>query len=468
MMNNNTHKYISLDIGSTYTKGGLFYLDTKKNEFILEKQASHHTTVAMPLQGVQFVLDKLKFANDIPLYFSSSAKGGLSIVAIGIVPDLTLHMAQLTAYSAGGKITKVFAYKLTPDDIEQIDTLNPDIILFAGGTDGGNEHYNLHNAKLLATLKTNPTILYAGNKAITKEIQALLANKNFEFAPNILPQIDNPEPEAARTKIRDIFLRRIIECKGLTAIRALAGHDPYPTPFSVYELIKKIPQYKPNWQSFCLIDMGGATTDFYSQHREEPEAGIVYKGIKDPDAIRTVEGDLGMRVSAAATFAAGMQYLQTKLSSDRITAFANYITKITANPEHLPTNHKELEFDSLLAKVCIGLAAHRHAGTRKKIFTADGETYLQHGKDLTSVRKIIGTGGYLAFCQDFTVTPDIFAEFQPKARGTVGLVPHAIEYYIDSNYIIPLLANLAHEFPEASVNSVMSAITKVGEQACKI
>lgn len=450
--------FISIDIGSTYTKGALFSLPLASDRFFLKKQALHPTTVDLPMRGVQYVLNALQAPIDTPIYYSSSAKGGLSVVAIGIVPELTLYMAKLTAYSAGGKIVKVFDFKLSLSDIQLIDELRPDIILFAGGTDGGNERYNLHNAKLLQSLTCETTILYAGNRAIADEIAILLKDKPLEIAPNILPSIDSPFPEAAREKIREIFLKRIVECKGLQDIRDLVGRDPYPTPYSVFELIQKIPIYRVDWDSFCLVDMGGATTDFYSYDHETHEAGIVYKGIQEPDEKRTVEGDLGMRVSAASTFAAGRYYLEKVYSTEALDRFELYVKKITAYTDFLPTEAEEIDFDHALARICLGLSALRHAGTRRKIFTANGESFLQQGKNLLSVQKIIGTGGFLSNSEHFHVDPHLLTSFKQATDDVIELLPQTIRYYVDINYVIPLLANLSHDYPKESVNSAIDAI----------
>ena len=93
--------------------------------------------------------------------FSSSAKGGLRIAAIGLVPDLTLQIARLAAWSAGGKIVADSSYKLREDRLSEILRTSPDIVLFTGGTDGGNEETVLWNAKKLAASSFSGTILYA-------------------------------------------------------------------------------------------------------------------------------------------------------------------------------------------------------------------------------------------------------------------------------------------------------------------
>ena len=46
------------------------------------------------------------------------------------------------------------------------------------------------------------------------------------------------------------------------------------------------------------MDVGGATTDIYSMSDGMPTAAnTVYKGLPEPYAKRTVEGDIGMRYS---------------------------------------------------------------------------------------------------------------------------------------------------------------------------
>ena len=52
-----------------------------------------------------------------------------------------------------------------------------------------------------------------------------------------------------------------------------------------------------NWR-LVGVDLGGATTDIYSIAEGSPaNMGTVMKGIQEPYAKRSVEGDIGMRYS---------------------------------------------------------------------------------------------------------------------------------------------------------------------------
>ena len=107
-------------------------------------------------------------------------RGGLTIAAIGLVPDLTLKAAKMAAASAGGKVIASFAYKLTQADIGTLEKLKSDIILLSGGTDGGDETYVLHNARMLAASSVGSFILYAGNQAVREPVLDILRRSGKE------------------------------------------------------------------------------------------------------------------------------------------------------------------------------------------------------------------------------------------------------------------------------------------------
>ena len=63
-------------------------------------------------------------------------------------------------------------------------------------------------------------------------------------------------------------------------------------------LAEGTPQARGLGELVC-IDVGGATTDVYSIATGDPkEAAVVRKGLPEPVAKRTVEGDLGLRLNA--------------------------------------------------------------------------------------------------------------------------------------------------------------------------
>lgn len=454
---------ISIDIGSTWTKGARFRV--KDGLLVPVCREVLPTTVDHLADGFFALLEKLKHgkgAKDAPVYFSSSAKGGLAIAALGIVPELTLKAAKLTALSAGGKVTSVFPYKLAKRHLEELEQANPDIILFSGGTDGGNETYVLHNLAMLKGLAIRPVVIYAGNEVLGETVVEELAAAGFTAvsAPNIMPEVDRLAPEGAREEIRKVFLERIVHGKGLDDIVAQVGHAPLPTPFAVFSLVEALRRHAPEFGDFVLLDMGGATTDVYSSTSDRAtDERIILRGVKDPAVKRTVEGDLGMRVSARATARSGRALIDWLLGEERKAGFEAFLERVGGEPEYLGETDEEQEYDFILASACIHHAVRRHAGTFRRTFTASGETFVQTGKDLRHVTKLIGSGGYLSAVPSFT--PMDVLQPEPEAQETIPLVPRAFAYYRDKDYLLPLLGNLVPAYEREAARGALDALERV-------
>lgn len=452
---------ISIDIGSTWTKGALFNLEN--NALVLDKRAQHKTTTNNLADGFFDVLNKLApdyrkrlKSDDLKLFYSSSAKGGLAVAALGIVPEITLETAKIAAFSAGAKISSFFSYQLTDKDLKKLKQSAPDIVLFTGGTDGGNADYVLENAKKLASLELNCSIIYAGNRSIADEVATILADKEIYIVDNVLPELDTQNPEPAREAMRSIFLSKIVKGKGLDKIIAEVNEEPLPTPFAVHELTKHISDNIRGWQEFILLDLGGATTDVYSSHQEQPGTDAVLRGLPEPKIKRTVEGDLGLRVSAKVAIESGNEIIQNELAHRSIdnNVMNNYAEHITQQPEHIGTSEQDKQLDRIIAGSCISNACSRHAGRMHQVPTADGLVNVQTGRNLSKVSKVIGSGGYLSKASDFNPATWLGKQLEDK-KGRRILVPTCVSYYRDEQYLIPLLANIGRGFPEAAAQATI-------------
>jgi uncharacterized protein (TIGR01319 family) len=458
---------VSVDIGSTWTKAALFTPEgdalTLVNH-VLTPTTTHHLAEGFftSLNQVLNVADARPLLNsgDVTLKYSSSAKGGLAVAAMGLVPSITLESAKVTAHSAGAKIAQYYAYKLNRHDIQTLEDSPPDILLFTGGTDGGEESYGLANARALAASKLDCAIIYAGNRDIQDDVQAILGHKDLIVVDNVLPDLDHPNPYAARKAICDVFLSRIVKGKGLDVIVGETGEEPMPTPWTVYELVKAISDVDSAWKEFMLIDMGGATTDVYSASANMLSPDTVLHGVPEPFVKRTVEGDLGMRVSAMVVGESTQELVNVVFAQQpqRKEAFYGYLRHLVAHPDYLPVTEEEKHFDTLLAGLCVGYASERHAGTKKQVCTCVGNVDLQTGRDLTTVRKVVGSGGWLSRASQFDVHRWLkYRELDDSSRRV--LLPGQFDYYRDAKGLLPLLANVARLDPQAAARTSIHCLT---------
>ncbi|UWU19582.1 glutamate mutase L (plasmid) [Rhizobium sullae] len=438
---------VSIDIGSTWTKGVAFAL-RPDNGLRLLSQGSHPTTVQDLSIGFETVLHSLVLpGEDYELCYSSSAKGGLAVAAVGLVPELTAEMAKVTACSSGARLTQSFAYELSEEDIDTLKKSAPDIILLSGGSDGGNVFYPARNAEKIAGANIACSVVYAGNRSAREQVAKALQSQDVVYAENVLPTLDTPNPEPARSAIREIFLSKITSGKGLDRIIDRTGSEPCPTPYALYEFCRSLATHAPELGEFVLIDMGGATTDVYSYHEELPVPGIVRRGLPEPTIKRTVEGDLGMRVSAVSALEAAGQ--MSPLPESDSGALVSYVEKLTSAPEHLAVTPQERRFDALLAGANIATSLMRHAGRAHEVATADGVVTVQTGRDLTSVKTMIGTGGYLSHSADFDPRTHL-SEVGIDKFGKRILVSQCKSYLRDPANLLPLLANVSRKHPAAA------------------
>src|SRR5437588_12400132 len=137
-----------IDFGSTYTKLRAVDLDAAR---VLAKGQGPSTVVSDVNLGLDTALADLENKmGTLPEFryrlASSSAAGGLRMVTIGLVRELTAEAARRAALGAGARLVGTFANRLTRADVEHIVALAPDILLLAGRTDGCHSEVILYNA----------------------------------------------------------------------------------------------------------------------------------------------------------------------------------------------------------------------------------------------------------------------------------------------------------------------------------
>lgn len=455
-----------IDFGSTYTK--LTGVDLEKEEII--GTASAYTTVETDInEGLNEGIKKLeKITGEIKYdacYACSSAAGGLRMVTSGLVPELTVEASRLATLGAGAKAVGTYSFELTDEDIEEILRLSPDIFLLVGGTDGGNKECIIHNARMLAKLKPEFPIIIAGNRTASKECQEILEGCEVYVCENVMPKFGVLNIEPAQNKIREIFLNHIIYAKGLSKVSDLLSDIMMPTPSSVLNALKLLScgfEDEMGIGELIAVDVGGATTDVYSIADGMPEhMNTVYKGLPEPYAKRTVEGDIGMRYGAQGIVdALGINKISflSGLSEERA---LELIEKLKTNTEMVPNGDTELEaLDFSLASCAVDEAVNRHAGKISETYTMMGQTFVQEGKNLTKVKQIVVTGGSLIHAKK---TADI-AEFAKYSNNNpASLRPYELNVRVDKKYILAAMGLLSSYYPKTALRIMKKEIKNYGD-----
>ncbi|WP_369432084.1 glutamate mutase L [Glycomyces amatae] len=375
---------VCVDVGSTYTKAAAVDADTGD----LLGTASHPTTLASD------VMDGLRAAADAATprgaavadtLVCSSAGGGLRLAVIGNEPLVTARAAYRAGLSAGARVVDVRAGSLTAADYTGLAAARPDVILLAGGTDGGDDTVLRAHAAGLAASGLRTPVVFAGNRHARDEVTALLtaAGVPVTGVANVLPRIGVLDPAPARTALREVFLRHVIAGKHLSAGPDFARMVAAATPDAVLTGVEALADLAG--EDLLVVDVGGATTDVYSVLTPDAElqgpraevAGTAWRS-------RTVEGDLGVRHTAAGVIEAADE--EDLPASPRLRDAA----RLRAADPGLRAD--DLADDAGLTALAARIAVRRHARGER----VGGPTEpLRGGKDLAAVGLVIGSGGVL-------------------------------------------------------------------------
>jgi uncharacterized protein (TIGR01319 family) len=442
MTTRSAHKTVlCVDVGSTFTKGAL--VDVTSGELLAT--ASHRTTLPAPLPGGTAGGDVLQGVDAVRtaveeqaggragvVLACSSAGGGLRIAVVGHERLVTAEAGRRVALSAGGRVVHVAAGALQGSDVGQLRAARPDVVLLAGGTDGGDAEVLLHNARRLGIARLPAPVVLAGNAEAVPAARAELERRGrrVAVAPNVLPRIGTLEPLGARAAIRELFLRHVIGGKGLSRGSRFARLVRAPTPDAVLAGVEVLADALGG--DVLVVDIGGATTDVYSVITPQGEDGVPARDVVAPLwRARTVEGDLGMRWSAPGVVAAAAG--EGLLTEGEEASLGEYARSVAADPGAVPA---DLRPDSRLAELAVTVALRRH-GRPGSASSAP--------RPLADVGLVVGSGGVLRHGDGELRRQVLYPAVGDSGGG--WRVPEAARTVVDEGYVLFAAGLLAAEHP---------------------
>jgi len=432
------------DFGSTYTKVRL--VDPGEGRLVAGGEAP--TSIGTDLMdGYEEALESARAAAGGGTAIDdrlavSSAGGGLRVAAVGLVADLTAAAARQAALNAGARVEAVVSGSLGEEELGEMQAARPEIVLFAGGTDGGQAELVLENARRLGECGIGGYAVVACNAEVAEEAAALLRSAGTEavVAGNVMPRLGRLEVESAREAILRVFLDHVIGGKGLSASPEFERMVKLPTPEAVFEATRLL-------DDAVVIDVGGATTDVHSSRSAEVAApGIEDPLLPPPLALRTVEGDLGLRSGAEGVLEADRRWLEAEAIGGAA-AVRQGVSIREQTPKWLPEDERGERLEALLAVSCGTHALRRHCGTMLLTRGEGGPpTLVRDGPDLREVPLFLGTGGVFAHRGGGeTILRRVLGRRSPRS-----LAPQEPRIRVDEGYVLAAAGLLASEDRDAA------------------
>ena len=452
---------LATDVGSTTTKARLFYRKDGAWRFLVAGEAP--TTVEAPYEdvtmGVQNAVREVEELTGhkilspdgsgiivpydgntgVDLYCTtSSAGGGLQMMVAGLIKSMTAESANRAALGAGAIVMDVIAKddgRMPYQKIQRIRSLRPDMILLAGGTDGGASSHVIEIVELIKASEPKPRlgigyklpIVYAGNKILRPQVKNLMSEGfALDLVDNIRPVLEVENTEPARRAVHELFMEHVMShAPGYTKLMKWTDVDIMPTPAGEGLAIQLIADtFKEN---VLGVGLGGATTNVYS--------------IVDGRFVRSVSANLGMSYSVTNVMReAGIENIMRWIPFDLDTEeVSSRLMNKMIRPTTIPQTLEDLIVEHSVAREALrlGLAHHRTIAIRLKgvqiertisdIFEqAVEETYVK----MMIIDILAGTGGLLSHAprriQSMLILTDAW---QPEGvtkmfQDSVFMMPH--------------------------------------------
>jgi len=456
---------LATDVGSTTTKARLFMKKGGEYRFVSSGEAP--TTVEAPYEDVTrgvrnavreveeltglhllreegIIWPRTDKGDGVDLYVTtSSAGGGLQMMVAGVVKSMTAESAERAALGAGAIVMDVISVddgRSQHEKIERIRTLRPDMILIAGGTDGGTITHVVETAELVAAAEPRARlgigyelpIVYAGNKDARTAISKTLGQKYaLKIVDNIRPVLELENPEPARNAIHELFMEHVMShAPGYDRLMKWTDVPIMPTPAGEGLMFRTLAELRK--VNVIGVGLGGATTNVYS--------------IYDGKFVRTVSANLGMSYSVCnvlkeATIGNIMRWIPFDV---RPALIRNRLRNKMIRPTTIPQTIEELIVEHAVAREALRLGFTHHkllarglVGVQRvlditRIFDqqaraqAQVETYL----DMLRIDMLAGTGGLLSHAPRRAQSALLLMDgFQPEgltklAQDSVFMMPH--------------------------------------------
>jgi uncharacterized protein (TIGR01319 family) len=182
-----------------------------------------------------------------------------------------------------------------------------------------------------------------------------------------------------------------------------------------------------------VVDIGGATTDVHSVVVLDPEeAGLSREVVATTPVTRTVEGDLGMRWSAATTAQAAVD-ARIDVPTDAV--------RRAADPAYLPDDADGRAGDQALASAAAVVAMRRHVGRSRVVLSPEGRVVERTGKDLRAVELLVGSGGVLRASDPETAERILSAATGHDRDG--WQLPERPRIVVDHDYVLAAVGLIA-------------------------
>jgi hypothetical protein len=354
-----------------------------------------------------------------------SAGPVVKTVVVGLLSDVSLQSVRRLAESTYSRIVEKLdlSDQRRPDQqMDSIIRLRPDLVLLAGGTDGGASRSiqkmleAVGLACYLMPMEKRPMVLYAGNHKLAGDVQELLGGHagKLQISYNVRPSLETEDLAPASFELASLVMKlRERQIKGVDELNLWAAGGVLPTAFARGRMIRFLSKLYESTRGLLCVNIGASATSISAGFAGELTLGVYPQ--------------FGMGENLAgilqySTLDDIMRWLQLDISPNSL---REYLFQKSLYPASIPATRDEQAIAHAIARQALYLAVR----TAKKDFPASAQA--TRADMMPALDLIIAGGGVLSEGTSLGQSLLLLLD----AIQPVGIMP----VLLDQNNLLPLL-----------------------------
>ena len=304
----NADSLLAVDVGTVTTRAALFDVVEGLYRFIASGHAPStaaaprkdiHEGVCQAIENLQTITGR-KFLNEdrrliMPANdgkgvdsFAATLSAGPAIktVVVGLLDDVSLESALRLARTVYTQVVDIIGLNDKRKPEQQIDSilhLQPDLILFAGGTDDGAtrsvEHLmeTIGLACYVLPAEKRPALLYAGNTKLAEKVKSSLQSltSSLRVSPNLRPSLETEDLQPAQHALTTLFTQiRRDQMGGVDELNTWAGNTLMPTAYAEGRIIRFLSQIYDSSKGILGVNLGACAATMAAAFSGELTLGV--------------------------------------------------------------------------------------------------------------------------------------------------------------------------------------------------
>ncbi len=455
---------LAIDIGSIHTRAALF--DVVEGRYEVVALGVAPTTAQAPWkdvrEGVVQAVEQVQRMTGRPLLggggelltastseqegapdqvvLTLSAGKPLKVICIGALQSISLDSVRRLAESTYTQVVQVFHLndRLTPEArLNKMVQAHPDLILLAGGTDGGAAQSvlsmveNVGLAVYLLPAQRKPLVLYAGNEKLVPKVRELLEPlAGLWVAPNVRPSLDTERLLVGHHELVSAFRRlRLSQMHGLDDLVETAQGRLLPTATAFGRMIRYLSQLYGGEKGVLGVDLGASATTLAAAWKGQMTLKVFpFLGV----------GERLETLLSHTSLSSITRWLTVDIDENDV---VDYLYTKAAFPDSVPMTEDELQVEQALARQLLRLAVKR--------------AYPDFPKSAWQPRQA------LPFFEPIVLSGSLFSGAPHPAHAVLvaldGLQPIGVTTLVlDQSHLLPMLGAAAEVNPYLSVQVLES------------